>query len=244
MNLKQSIKEIIETTNTTGGRIFAWAIQALIIVSLIEFSIETLPNLSETTRQYLAIAEMVAVLIFTVEYCLRVYVADNKLRYIFSFYGIFDLLAILPFYLSLEIDLRSLRIFRLFRLVRIFKLVRYNSAIMRFKNAFTSVREELVLAFVAAAFVLYLSSVGIYYFESQEQPEKFGSIFHCMWWAIVTLTTVGYGDTYPITTGGKIFTGCLMIVGLGVVAVPTALFASALTVLEGEELKREQAESE
>ena len=154
------------------------------------------------------------------------------------------MLAGLPFYLSLEIDLRSLRIFRLFRLVRIFKLVRYNSAIMRFKNAFTSVREELVLAFVAAAFVLYLSSVGIYYFESQEQPEKFGSIFHCMWWAIVTLTTVGYGDTYPITTGGKIFTGCLMIVGLGVVAVPTALFASALTVLEGEELKREQAESE
>jgi len=240
MNLKQ----IVETTNTTGGRIFAWTIQALIVLSLIEFAIETLPNLSETTRQYLAIAEMVVVLIFTIEYCLRVYVADNKLRYIFSFYGIFDLLAILPFYLSLSIDLRSLRIFRLFRLFRIFKLTRYNSAMLRFKNAFVSVREELVLAFVAAAFVLYLSSVGIYYFESEQQPEKFGSIFHCMWWAIVTLTTVGYGDAYPITAGGKVFTGCLMVLGLGVVAVPTALFASALTVLEEDELKREQAESE
>lgn len=140
-----------------------------------------------------------------------------------------DLLAILPFYISSGIDLRSIRIFRLFRLFRIFKILKYSKAIKRLKTTFLSIKEELVLFVIATSFLLYISSVGIYYFENEAQTEQFKSVFHCLWWSIITLTTVGYGDSYPITVGGKIFTSIIALIGIGVVAVPTGLVASALT---------------
>ena len=99
----------------------------------------------------------------------------------------------------------------------------------RFQTAFISVKNELIVFLFATAFVLYISSVGIYYFENNAQPDVFKSVFHCLWWAVVTLTTVGYGDVYPITIGGKIFTFFILIIGLGIIAVPTGLLASALT---------------
>jgi voltage-gated potassium channel len=140
-----------------------------------------------------------------------------------------DLLAVIPFYVSSGIDLRSIRIFRLFRLFRIFKLLKYNSAIDRLLHAFKDIKKELFIFLVATIFLLYVSSVGIYYFENAVQPEQFKSVFHSMWWAVATLTTVGYGDVYPITAGGKIFTTFIVFIGMGLVAVPTGLFASALS---------------
>jgi len=230
------LKRIIEENDTIAGKVFDLTIQFLIIVSLISFSVETIPGLSETTTQFLKLIEVATVSVFTLEYLCRVYVADNKLRFIFSFFGIIDLLAILPFYIARGIDLRSIRIVRLFRLFRMFKMFRYSRAIQRLKQAFLTIKEELILFLIAAGFLLYISSVGIYYFENNAQPEQFKSIFHCLWWAIVTLTTVGYGDMYPITTGGKIFTSIVAVIGIGVVAVPTGLVASALTkVIKNEE---------
>lgn len=98
----------------------------------------------------------------------------------------------------------------------------------RFRDALLSVKEELILFGFIVLILLYLSAVGIYYFENAAQPELFKSIFHCLWWAVTTLTTVGYGDMYPITAGGKIFTFVILTIGLAVIAVPTGLFASAL----------------
>jgi voltage-gated potassium channel len=224
-----NLKRIIEETDTKAGKAFDIFIQFLIVLSLISFSIETLPDLGESTKQFLTISETIIVVIFTVEYLIRLAVADRKLRFIFSFYGLIDLFAILPFYVARGIDLRSIRIFRLFRLIRAFKIFRFSKGIQRFKKAFSAVKEELVLFLVATAFLLFVAAVGIYYFENSAQPEAFKSVFHCLWWAIVTFTTVGYGDVYPITVGGKIFTLIMLIIGLGVVAVPTALIASALT---------------
>jgi len=155
--------------------------------------------------------------IFTIEYLLRVFVADKKTEYVFSFYGIIDFLAILPFYLSTGLDLRAIRIFRLLRLVQILKLFRYNH-----------------FGFVALI-LLYLSAVGIYYFENDAQPEQFKSVFHSLWWAVTTLTTVGYGDMYPITVGGRLFTFFVLMLGLGIVAIPTGLLSSALTQARNEE---------
>lgn len=223
-----SLKRIIEDSDTVAGKAFALTIQTLIVLSLVSFSIETLPNLEQGTRDLLRQFEVASVMIFTLEYIARVAVATSKRAYVFSFFGICDILAILPFYLSTGLDLRSLRSFRLLRLVRILKLVRYSAAVKRFHRAFILAREELVLFLFVTIILIYLSGVGIYYFENPAQPEAFASIFHSLWWAISTLTTVGYGDIYPITVGGKLFTFGILIIGLGIVSVPAGVLASAL----------------
>ena len=118
---------------------------------------------------------------------------------------------------------------------RIFKLLKYNSAIDRLLFAFREIKKELFIFLIATIFLLYVSSVGIYYFENEAQPDQFNSVFHSMWWAVATLTTVGYGDVYPITLGGKIFTTFIVFIGMGLVAVPTGLLASALAKTIGED---------
>lgn len=233
--MKYFLKSMLEDLNTKEGRYFAFSIQSLILVSLVTFSIETLPDISAENRSFLTIVERILVGIFTVEYLLRIYVADKKSRFIFSFFGLIDLIAILPFYLSIGLDLRSIRVFRLLRLFRLFKLLRYNQAIKRFHRALMIAKEELILFSCVAAIMLYLSAVGIYYFENVAQPESFKSIFHSLWWAVATLTTVGYGEVYPITIGGKVFTFFVLMLGLGVVAVPTGLVSSALSQAREEE---------
>jgi len=117
----------------------------------------------------------------------------------------------------------------LLRLFRVFKLVRYSKAIQRFHRAFVIAREELVLYFAVTLLLLYMAAVGIYFFENKAQPDVFTSVPHSLWWAVATLTTVGYGDVYPITAGGRLFTFLVLIIGLGVVAVPAGLVASALS---------------
>ncbi len=227
--MRAKLKRIIEDTDTTAGKVFNLFIQFIIILSIISFTIETLPDLSQSTLDFLYIFEVISIAIFSVEYLLRIWVADSKLKYIFSFYGLVDFFAIIPFYVRTSIDLRSIRIFRLLRLFRIFKLFRYSEAINRLQTAFKSIKEELIVFLFASIFLLYVSAVGIYYFEHDAQPEAFSSIFHSMWWAVATFTTVGYGDVYPVTLGGKIFTFIMLMIGLGIIAVPTALIASALT---------------
>jgi len=161
--------------------------------------------------------------------------AANRIRYITSFFGLIDLAAILPFYITTGLDLRSLRAVRLLRLFRVLKLARYSKAVQRLHRAFRIAREQIVLFFVVACLLLYFAAVGIYYFENPAQPEVFKSVFHSLWWAVATLTTVGYGDMYPITAGGRVFTFIVLMVGLGVVAVPAGLLASALSQARQEE---------
>ena len=227
--MKQYIKNIVEFNNNRASKIFAIFIQCLILLSIITFSIETIPNLTPETKSILYIIEVFCVVVFTVEYILRIYVADSKPKFIFSFFGIIDFLAILPFYLAFGVDLRSLRALRFLRLFRILKLVRYNRAMNHFTTAIKSAKEEILLFLFITLILIYFSSVGIYYFENEAQPDHFSSIFDSLWWAIVTLTTVGYGDVYPITVGGKVFTFFILLIGLGIVAIPTGIISSALT---------------
>lgn len=224
-----SLKQIVEGNDTRFGRTFDLTIQALILVSLIAFSLETLPGLSGPQRRWLYGVEVFCVVVFTIEYLLRLFVADQKMGFATSFFGLIDLAAILPFYLSLGVDLRSVRAFRLLRLFRIFKLARYNKAVRRFHRALLIAREELVLFGMVAVIMLYLAAVGVYHFENEAQPEAFASVFHSLWWATCTLTTVGYGDVYPVTAGGRCFTFLVLLVGLGIVSVPAGLVASALS---------------
>ena len=227
--MKNILWSILEDNTTKKGRYFDYFIQALIFLSLVSFSLDTLPNLSEKFRQFLDSFEVFSIIIFSVEYLLRVYVSKKPLKYIFSFYGIIDIVAILPFYLNTFLDLRFLRAFRVFRVFRALKLMRYNKAINRFNLAFKIVKEEIILFFMITLVLIFITSAGIYFFENEAQPEVFKSVFHSAWWSIVTLTTVGYGDVYPITIGGKIFTFFVLMIGVGLVTIPAGLVATALS---------------
>ena len=220
------------------------ALQVLIIANLLAFAVETIPDLAAWQLRALEILEMISVIIFSIEYVVRVGFSRPRLGYVFSFMGAIDLLSILPFYLGGGLDLRTMRALRLMRIFRILKLARYSAAARRFHMAFSYAREELVLFGTAALIVLYLASVGIYYFENEAQPKAFSSVFQSMWWALVTLTTVGYGDAIPITLGGRVFTSLILIVGLGIVAVPTGLLAAALARAREQQEKIEKEAKE
>jgi voltage-gated potassium channel len=242
--MKDKLRIIIEDNTSRKGKIFDYFIQVLILLSLIAFTIETLPNNSVQTIEILNVFELICVIIFSIEYLLRILVSKKPLKYIFSFYGIIDLLAIFPFYLKGAYDLRALRAFRIFRIFRALKLIRYNKALNRFNIAAKIVKEEMILFFIITAIFIFLASAGIYFFENKAQPESFTSVIHSGWWAIATLTTVGYGDVYPITMGGKIFTFFILLIGVGVVTVPAGLVASALSKareIEEEEKKTEKS---
>lgn len=227
--MKDKIGEIIDGNDTNLGRAVSIFIQFLILLSIVTFSIETIPNLKPQTHVILRSIEFFCVMVFTLEYILRIYIAEKKFRFIFSFFGLIDFLAILPFYLAVGVDLRSLRALRFLRLFRILKLVRYNKAMNQFSRAIKSAKEQIFLFIFITLILIYFAAVGIYYFENEAQPENFTSIFDSLWWAIITLTTVGYGDVYPITVGGKVFTFFILMIGLGIVAIPTGIISSALT---------------
>ena len=145
--MKKQLWLILEDTTTKRGRYFDYFIQILILLSLVSFSLDTLPNLNYNTRVFLDYFEVISIVIFTIEFLLRIYVSKKPLSYIFSFYGIIDILAILPFYLNRVLDLRFLRAFRIFRIFRALKLLRYNKALNRFRIAFKIVKEEVTLFF-------------------------------------------------------------------------------------------------
>lgn len=226
---KEELGNIVNDNTTKKGRVFDQVIQALILISLVSYALETLPNISEQARNILRWIERISIVIFTIEYLLRIYLAKKTFKYIFSFYGIIDFIAIVPFFIGASTDFVSLRAFRIFRIFRAFKLIRYNKALNRFHRAWKLIKEEMILFLIVTSIFLFLASAGIYYFENATQPELFSSIFSSGWWAIVTLTTVGYGDIYPITIGGRIFTFFILMIGVGIVTIPAGLVASALT---------------
>ncbi|PTM06574.1 MAG: ion transporter, partial [Bacteroidetes bacterium] len=153
--MREFIKSFVEFNDNKLSRWFAFFIQGLILLSLVTFSIETLPNLKPQTRVLLRSIEILCVVVFTFEYILRIYVADSKAKFIFSFFGLIDLLAILPFYLSFGVDLRSLRALRFLRLFRVLKLVRYNKAMNHFVRAIKTAKEEILLFIFITLMLIY-----------------------------------------------------------------------------------------
>jgi len=158
--------------------------------------------------------------------------------------GSVDVVAILPFCLSLlsgGMDLRAGRGVRLLRGVRLFEIARYSTAVTRLMNAVKYARNEALVFLFATLVLLYIAALGIHHFEHEAQPEKFESVFHSLWWAVVTLTTVGYGDAYPVTVGGRIFTFIILLCGMGIVAVPAGLVATGMSRAAEEDGRRRRA---
>lgn len=247
--MRQHIRKIVWGGHVKWSHRFDYTIMAFILLSMVTMSLETLPDISHSTIQVFNSIELVIVGVFTAEYILRVWTAEKPFKYIFSFLGIIDLIAIVPFWLATGINLQGARAFRLIRMIRVLKVLRYMSALKRLERAIRLVQEELIVFGVLAAIIIFVTSVGIYQFEHGAQPEAFPSIPHSVWFSIVSLTAVGYGDVTPITAGGKIFTSMILIIGLAIVAIPTALIVSGLTRVKLEQqwkkenIKKKKAEA-
>ncbi|PWR01311.1 ion transporter [Meridianimarinicoccus roseus] len=225
---RSEIPQILDGTHPRAGRGIALAHQALIFLSGLAISLETVPDLPGWAERGLYLFEFAVLLVFAAEYLTRLVCAPQPLRYALSFWGIVDLLAVLPLLSYVSPQLAAVRSLRLLRLVRLLKLLHTNRALMRLEIALRQTRGELAVFAFLALIILYIAAVGIYIFEHDAQPEAFSSIPMALWWAVVSFTTVGYGDIYPITAEGRMFTTALLFIGLGVIAVPTALITSAL----------------
>jgi len=205
--------------------------------------LETVPRIDAVFHKQFIIVDVVTVVIFTIEYFLRVWCCTlnpetsrpivGRLKYMKSPFAVIDLLAIIPFYVPLfiSLDIAVLGIFRLVRLIRLVKLFRYSESASVFRDVYRLKKSELKMVLAAILFLLVIASAVVYHFENAAQPEKFSSIPASMWWAMATLTTVGYGDVYPVTTPGKFFASFIAIMGIGMVALPSGILGSGFVVV-------------
>lgn len=217
----------------------------LISLSVLAVILESVESMYAAYRVQFYWFEVFTIVVFTTEYLLRIWCSVEapdlsedqsglrfpRLRYIVSPSAIIDLLAILPFYLLMAglLGGGDMRLLRAVRLLRVLKLTRYSAAFDTLTKAFSENAKSFVAALFILVIVMLLAATGMYFFEREAQPEEFSSIPAAMWWAFATLTTVGYGDVTPVTIGGKVFGAMITVVGVGMVALPTGILASAYT---------------
>lgn len=238
--MKSRIYKLVENGSHGNrmNRLFDYFIMSLIILSVSAIILESIAEIKLEYEKFLDIFNTISIGIFSIEYLLRLYVSDmthlsssrwkSALKFIFSAYGIIDLLAILPFYLPMliKMDLRFLRALRLTRILRILKVNRYNNSLNLIWAVIREKKPELVVTGFVTFLILMLASFVMYFIEGEAQPDKFPNILASFWWAVATLTTVGYGDVYPITALGKFVSGFIAIVGIGLVALPAGLISA------------------
>ena len=257
MRDKRYKEALLSTINKAeeGNKISRWFdvfIMTLIVLNVVAVIIETVEGIYLKYQFYFDVFEYFSVIIFTIEYFMRLWACTAKekyahpvwgrIRYIFSIEALIDLMAILPFYLPLffDMDMRVIRLLRLFRLLRIFKLGRYSIAFIMIVKVIERRKEELMITLTLVLVLMILSSSLMYYIEHEVQPEAFTSIPATMWWSVATLTTVGYGDVYPVTPLGKVLAAFIAILGIGIFALPAGILAAGF---ESEISKREKNRS-
>lgn len=246
--MKRRVHQILEVAPPGDGasRAVNLSIMALIILNVAAVILDTVEVLHSRYDPLFRGFELFSVAVFSVEYFLRIWssTADERfagsgvrgrLRFMRTPYAIIDLVAILPFYLPfLVVDLRHVRAIRLFRLFRLFKMARYSESMRTLGRVLAMKKEELLISLFSLLILLVFSSSMVYYVENDAQPEAFSSIPAAMWWGVVTLATVGYGDVYPITPAGKLIGALVILVGIGMFALPAGILASGFVeVLDG-----------
>lgn len=228
----------------------------LVMASLVLLALETEPTIGDDWQKIFRALNVIVVVVFAIEYCVRFWAAGENeqyrgfkghVRYAFSFYAIADLLAFLPELLIMvfaadQISPQMLAILKAFRLFRLFKLARYIPAFNLLREAMRKAGSQLLISLFLALALVYVSAIALYLIEGEQQPEAFGSIPRAVWWAIATLTTVGYGDVFPITPLGRMAASCIALAGIGVVALPAGVFASSFSdvIRERHEAKEEE----
>ena len=237
-----------DSTGYWPSLLFDWTITTLILLSVASVFIVTL-DLSADVQNLLGGFEAAVSVVFTLEYALRIWTAPElypgrspwtaRARYVVSGMALIDLLAILPFWIPMLLpgSMLGMRAFRLVRLLRIFKLNRYFDALAMVGCVVRDKRRELVGSIFFVAILMLVSSLLVYAVEHDAQPEAFRNAFSGLWWAVATLTTVGYGDIYPVTAVGRILGAVIALLGIGMVAIPTSILSSGF--LEYMSKKRE-----
>jgi voltage-gated potassium channel len=240
MDVKRRIYSVLEHSDERSlvGRAINLFIVALIILNVAAVMLDTVQGIATQYAGVLWNFEIFSVAIFSVEYIARVWACNTdkkyagiikgRLQYMASPMAIVDLLAILPFYIPFIIpfDLRVLRVLRLIRLIRIFKLARYNESLSMMKKILEEKKEDLSITLFMGLIVLILASTTMYYAEHDAQPDKFSSIPETLYWGVITLATIGYGDMYPVTLLGKFFGAMIAVTGIGMFAIPTGIIGS------------------
>jgi voltage-gated potassium channel len=241
MNMRKKIFETIlpDDGSSRLSRWFDFAITALIIASVVIVFASTF-DLSPCALRIVSVLEGVVSVAFTIEYALRIATADflypqsgklaSRIRYIFSPMALVDLVAILPFWLPMLLPgtMLGIRALRLVRLMRIFKLNRYSDAMKSLGGVIALKRRELLCSMFFVGLLMLISSLFMYSAEHDAQPTVFRNAFSGLWWAVATLTTVGYGDIYPVTAAGRIVGAFIAFSGLAAVAIPTGIISSGL----------------
>ena len=251
--IKRRVYDVLEYSESGDkvGKAFDVFIMTLIIINVIMVIVDTFdipPNVQRLSR----CIEIVSVIIFTIEYVLRLWTCDikdlqkpaviSRLKYVFSFMAIIDLLAILPFYLPMfiSIDLRVLRMLRIIRLLRVFKINRYTTALNTVATVFKNKASQLISSMAIVLLLMLIASVIMYNVEHDAQPDQFKNVFQAMWWAVATLTTVGYGDIYPVTVLGKLLSAVIAFLGIGLVAVPTGIITAGFSEMVGKDTANDE----
>jgi voltage-gated potassium channel len=228
---REKIYEIIFEADTPMGKAFDVALLWAIIASVIAVCLDSVEYYQKHFHEALVVAEWIFTGLFTVEFVLRLVSVRQPLRYVFSFYGLVDLLAILPSYLSLLVPgsqhLLVIRILRLLRVFRVLKLGRYVSESQLLGTAIMNSRRKIIVFLFTVLTLVVVIGAAMYLIEGEEHG--FSSIPRSMYWAIVTLTTVGYGDITPQTVIGQLLSSVLMILGYGIIAIPTGIVTAELT---------------
>ena len=222
---KNRLYEIIFEADTRLGKAFDVFLLFLILCSIVAVMLESVQSIEQEAGMILRTVEWVITFFFTIEYFLRIYVVNKPRRYIFSFYGIIDFLSILPTYLGLFIagghNLVVIRALRLLRIFRIFKLTRYTNEGKVIMDALKSSRPKISVFMFGVLTIIIIIGTIMYLLEGSESG--FTSIPRSIYWAVVTLTTVGYGDIAPQTTSGQFVAGFVMILGYAIIAVPSGI---------------------
>jgi voltage-gated potassium channel len=232
-----NILNVSEYCGSTGKKIDTFLL-GLISLNVIAVILETIEGLASNYSIIFEIFEIISVAIFSIEYVLRIWSCNvgaksnrpisKRIRFVFTPMALIDLLAILPFYLPmiLPLDLRFLRALRLLRIFRILKVGRYSDALKILGSVVRRRKEELFITLITIIILLIIFSSLMFYIEGDAQPNAFSSIPAAMWWGIVTLSTVGYGDVYPVTTLGKLLGTIIAILGIGMFALPAGILGS------------------
>ncbi len=229
--LKEKLYIIVFEADTKAGKAFDIALLIFILISIVLVSLESVKSIAEKYQTTLFYLEWVLTFFFTVEYILRIYMVRKKSAYIFSYYGLIDLLSLLPSYIGLFISgaqgLIVIRALRLLRIFRILKLSRYVHDSTMIVSALKASRSKISVFVFAVVMMVIIIGTVMYLVEGEESG--FGSIPESIYWAIVTLTTVGYGDIAPTTTLGRFIASFVMILGYGVIAVPTGIVTAEIS---------------